>query len=106
MQMRARGPACSSAEADLLTAFHSLAFFYFEFRKMEVKSEQPLAVVDNDTVTFKVQEARQQDCAVVHRINGRSGMYAVIQSEVRALRDSIEDALRAEDVGSGSIDWG
>jgi hypothetical protein len=104
--MWARSPACSSAAADLLTTFHNLALLYLELRKMKVKGQQSLAVVDNDTVTFKVQEARQQDCAVVHCINGRSGLYAVVQSEVRTLRGSIEDALRAEDVGSGSIDWG
>src|SRR5215469_5047430 len=73
---------------------------------MEVKGEESLAVIDHHAVSFKIQKAGQQDRAVIHRCDGRSSGHAIIESLVLALGYAVEDALRAVDIGSGSVDRG
>src|SRR5215467_12991007 len=73
---------------------------------MEVKSEKSEAVVEDHAVALEVQETSQPDRATVHRGDGRAGRDAEVEAEVWPLRNAIENALRAEDIGRGGIDRG
>ena len=63
-------------------------------------------MVDDDAISFVIEEARQQDGAFVHGRDGSSGVNAEIESLMRALRNAVENALRTIDVGRGRIDRG
>src|SRR5215831_19153835 len=103
--MRSGGAAGAPAEADFLAAFHGVSFLHFEFRKMKIKGKQSLAVVDDYAVSFKIEKAREEHCAIVHGGHWGARVDSEVEAPVGALRDSVEDALRTEDVGGGGIDW-
>ena len=52
--MGSGGPACASAQADLLSARNPFPLFYRDFRKVEVKRQQSLAVIDHYTIAFEI----------------------------------------------------
>ena len=89
--MRAGGAAGPAAEPDHLAASHVLAFLDLEFRKMKVKCEQTLAVIEHHAVTLKEKGARQQDRSPIHSGNRSAGRNRVIQSLVRAPGFSVGD---------------
>src|SRR5215469_13755785 len=98
MQMRARRAASASAQPDLLAALHRVSFLDLDFRQVQVKSQKTLTVVDDDAVSFEVEEAGEKHCAVVHGLNRRASRHTVIEPKVRALRNAVENALRAKDI--------
>src|ERR1700726_4051146 len=103
VKVRASGASCASAQANLLASLHGVAFFHFEFGKMEVQSEKSLAVVDDDAVAFEIQEAGQQHGSGIHGGNRGPGGHAEIEAVMRTLRLAVEDSLRTVDVGDGSL---
>src|SRR6267154_1826819 len=98
MQMWPSGAPGAAAESNLLALGNVLAFFHAELRKMEVEREQSLAVVNHDAVAFEVECAREDHGAGIDCRNGSAGGRVEIQSLMRALDSSVEDALHSEDV--------
>src|SRR5215467_4401142 len=103
VEMGSSCTASASAQAHDLAALHDVTFLYLELRKMKVECEQALAVVDDDAVSFEVQETRQQHRAGIHCCDRSAGGNAEVKTEMRALGDAIEYPLRAEHIGVGGI---
>jgi len=55
VEMRSRGPTRSPAETELLSALDLLSLLYFDFRKVKVKRQQSLPVIEHDAVPFEIQ---------------------------------------------------
>ena len=55
VEMRSGGPSCASAKTDLLPALDPLSLLYLDFRKMKIKRQQSLPVIEHDAVTFEIQ---------------------------------------------------
>ncbi len=54
VEMRSGSPARASAQADLLSPRNPLSLFYPDFRKVEIKCEQSLPVIDHHAVAFEI----------------------------------------------------
>ena len=106
VEMWTGGSSSASAEPDLLSTLHDVAFLHFEFREVKIERQESLAVVDDHAISLEIEKPGEKHGPVVHRSDRSSGGNAVVESEVRTLGDSVEDALRSEDVRSGGIDWG
>src|SRR5258708_20990443 len=70
---------------------------------MKVEREKSLPMINYDTVPLVIKEARQQHRPLIHGGDGSSRGNAVVQSEVWTLGGAVENSLRAEDIGNGSI---
>ena len=104
VEMRACGAAGAAAQSDdLAPRFTGSPFLYFELGKMQVESEQSLAVIEHDEIAFEIKRPRQQHRAVIHGGDGSAGRDAEIEAEVRARGFAVEDALGAKDVGNLSF---
>src|SRR5450755_3085722 len=73
---------------------------------MQIESEQSLAVVDDYTISFKEKRARQNHAAPVDRRDRRPRGDTKIESLMRALNRSVENALDPEYVGDGGVHRG
>ena len=102
--MRAGSAAGGATQADFGATVDPVALLDFEFGEMQVEAEQALAVVDHHAISFEVESARQKDGAGIDRHYWRARADAVIQTLMDALGHAIEDAARAEDVGTGRVD--
>ena len=60
-------------------------------------------MVDHDTIPFKIEEACEENRAIVHGGDWGSGVDAEVEAEVRALGNTVEDSLGAEDIGGRCI---
>ena len=99
VKMWTGGASGAAAQADFLAAFHLISLFYFEFREMQIKRKQTLAVVQHHEIAFEIQRPRQQHSAIIHSRHGSATGDAKIQSQVRTRGLAIiEDSLRAENV--------
>ena len=54
VEMRSGSPARASAQADLLSARNPFSLFYPDVRKMEIKRQQSLPVIDHHAVAFEI----------------------------------------------------
>jgi len=78
VEMRACGPAGAAAQSEDLPALHRIPFFYFELGKMQVESQQTLAVIEHNEIPFEIKWPRQKHSAVIHGGDGSSGRDAEI----------------------------
>ena len=98
MEMWARGPSRPSAKTNLLAALYLLAFLYLEFRKMQIQSEQPLAVIKHNEIALEIKWPRQQHDSIIHCGNRGSARNAKIQTEMWTRGLAIEDAPGTKNV--------
>jgi hypothetical protein len=54
MKMGAGCSSRASAQTDGLAALHTVAFFHFEFGKMQIESEQSLAVIEHYEIALEI----------------------------------------------------
>ena len=101
--MRSCGAARASAQADHLPPRNALPLLYPDFRKMQVKREQSLTVVEDHAIAFEIQRSSQQDGSGIGRGNGRAGRYRIIQSLMHALHFAVKGPSRAEDIGDETL---
>lgn len=59
MQMRSSGAAGSTAHPDFLSASNVFTFLDLDFRKMHIKREQALTMVEHHAITLEEQRLRQ-----------------------------------------------
>src|SRR6476469_1127575 len=100
------GPSRSSrasAQADLLPALNPISLFHLNFRKMQVKCQKSLTVVEDYAIALEIQWTGQQDRSGVDCGNGRAGEDRVIQSLVHALNFVVKGPPGAEDIGNRRI---
>src|SRR5262249_39527822 len=57
MQMRRRNAPRVSAQTQNRAALNFVAFFHFNFGEMEVKGQQALTVIDEDTIALEIKIA-------------------------------------------------
>ena len=53
-------------------------------------------MVDHHTISFEIKKAGQQDRSIIHGSNRSSGVNAKVKALMLALRDAVENALRAD----------
>src|SRR5262249_7629105 len=105
MQVRSCGPSASAAKPNDLMCLHLIAFFDPELRKVQVKAQQPLPVVDDYAISFKVQRSGQQDRPGVNCAHGCSGGNTEIEALVPAEHFSVEHPRGSEYVGNRCSHW-
>ena len=82
----------------LLATLHGISFLHLQLREMKVQRVQSLSVIDHDKISFVIQEASQEHDAVIHGLHWSARVNAVIETIVRTLGNTVEDALRSVDV--------
>ena len=101
-------PGCSSgpaAESDYLRFGDAITHFDPELRKMHVRCQQSLTVVNHKKSAFIKHLVREDHFARVHHANRRPDRGPKIQPLMSALELSIERPLRAKDCGRDSFQW-
>ncbi len=66
MQVRSGGAARAATQSDFLAFFYFVAFLDCEFRKMQIKGQQALAMVDHYAIPLKEQVPRQDYSSGIH----------------------------------------
>ena len=71
---------------------------------MEIKGQQPLSVIEHDTITFEIQRASQKNRSGIYCRHWRAGRGCEIESLVHALNLAVKRTAGTEDVGNRHID--
>src|SRR3979411_1472165 len=103
MQMWSGGSSRAAAQTDDFSALYLVAFFHFEFGKMQIEGEQPLPVIEHDEIALEIERPRQQHCATIHGGDGSTAGDAEIHAQVWTRGLTVENTLRAENVGDGRV---
>lgn len=96
MKMWRGGPASSTTQPNHLSFADGVAFLHFERGQVHVESNQSLAVVDGNAVSFEVKIASQDHFSAVCSANRRAVMNAKIEPRVLIAFYPVEQARRTE----------
>src|SRR5258708_9056775 len=98
MQMGTGSAPSAATQSDELAFVDTVSFFDAHHGQVQVEREQSLTVVGHDAVALEVERTGQNYSATVDRRDESAGGNAEIESPMRTLDGTVENALHSEDV--------